>query len=62
MKMFLLEDRLTYEVDMFQSWTYHSFDKFDRFGIEYKLKHSLKRIHYPLSLLDFLVEAYTSMT
>ena len=55
-----VEDRLTYEVDMFQSWTYHSFDKFDRFGIEYKLNHSLND-HYPLSLLDFLVEAYTSI-
>lgn len=55
-----VEDRLTYEVDMFQSWTYHSFDKIDRFGIEYKLKHSLND-HYPFSLLDFLVEAYTSI-
>lgn len=55
-----VEDRLTYEVDMFQSWTYHSFDKIDRFGIEYKLKHFLND-HYPFSLLDFLVEAYTSI-
>lgn len=55
-----VEDRLTYEVDMFQSWTYHSFDRIDRFGIEYKLKHFLND-HYPFSLLDFLVEAYTSI-
>lgn len=55
-----VEDGLTYEVDMFQSWTYHSFDRIDRFGIGYKLKHSLND-HYPFSLLDFLVEAYTSI-
>lgn len=55
-----VEDRLTYEVEMFQSWTYHSFNKLYRFDIEYKLEHSLND-HYPFSLLDFLVEAYTSI-
>lgn len=56
----LIEDRLAYEVDMVQSLSYYNFNEKNNFDMEYKLKHKLNA-HYPFSLLQFLVEAYTSM-
>lgn len=55
-----IEDRLTYEVDMFHTWSYYNFNEKYSFDMEYKLKHQLNA-HYLFSLLQFLVEAYTSM-
>lgn len=55
-----VEDRLTYEVYMFHKWSYSNFTEKYSFDLEYELKHKLNA-HYLLSLLQFLVEAYTSM-
>ena len=55
-----IEDRLTFEVEMFHMRPTSTFEAILRFDMEFKLDHTLNS-HYSFSFLQHLVAAYTSM-